>query len=285
MNDDGFMEILFDLSFSKFLTSRIVPGLYVTDIIFSGLCALAVPVGLYIFFDHPAGFFVGLLAGVPVFFFLVIMARLWREFIIVLFKIAENTKMTATRLCPPLQVGSIASIPFTGEPAQPGMAGSSVETVVVEAEREDRASVPTAKGGTSDAVAATPPRNEPLLQKPVASSDQIAMETDYAARVRSLLKLAVHQSHFDLLDGLVSQLSQELSAKYGENGHSEVWVKLALDLGRKRQECIQTASKAKNESACLGCRGRLSPYEMSEQICSRCKARAVQFEQHIVRTN
>ena len=208
------------------------------------------------------------------------MASLWREYHVLLR--LPRTPNDCDQALPATSGGNIASIPFTGE-AQPGMAGSSVETVGVGL-NGDRPTVPTANCGTSDAVTANPTRNEPLA-KPVASSDQIAMETDYAARVRSLLKLAVHQSHFDLLDGLVSQLSQELSAKYGENGHSEVWVKLALDLGRKRQECIQTASKAKNEGACLGCRGRLSPYEMSEQICSRCKARAVQFEQHIVRTN
>ncbi len=82
-------ELLFDLSFSEFITTRVIKVLFLVGIIVAALTT----VGLVI-----SSFAAGITAGVvvlifsPVVFILhVLAARIWCEIIIVLFRIAENT--------------------------------------------------------------------------------------------------------------------------------------------------------------------------------------------------
>ncbi len=86
-------ELLFDLSFSEFITTRVIKVLFLAGIIVAALTT----VGLII-----SGFAAGINAGVvvlifsPVIFILyVLAARIWCEIIIVLFRIAENTSRMA----------------------------------------------------------------------------------------------------------------------------------------------------------------------------------------------
>ena len=89
MENKGFFGGLFDLSFTNFVTIRIIKVLFVLAIILSGVFAMGIlVVGL------AGGAGSGALAFIvaPIAFFLYVLgARIWLEVIIVLFRIAENT--------------------------------------------------------------------------------------------------------------------------------------------------------------------------------------------------
>ncbi len=89
MENKGFFASLFDLSFSEFVTIRIIKVLFVLAIILSGIFAVGILVaGL----AGGAGKGVLALIAAPIVFFLYVLgARIWLEVIIVLFRIAENT--------------------------------------------------------------------------------------------------------------------------------------------------------------------------------------------------
>lgn len=91
----GFFSALFDLSFSEFITTRLIKVLYILAIISIGLFSLVILVaGL----SQGAG--TGLLAlilAAVLFLFYVILTRVWLELIIVVFRIAEYTREIARR--------------------------------------------------------------------------------------------------------------------------------------------------------------------------------------------
>ncbi|MCA9829419.1 MAG: DUF4282 domain-containing protein [Dehalococcoidia bacterium] len=89
----GFLSRLFDLSFQSFITTSIIKVLYVLFIIFAGLGALS-----FIAFGFAANAGVGVLMLIisPLVFLLyVIMARVYLEIVIVLFRIHDQTAETA----------------------------------------------------------------------------------------------------------------------------------------------------------------------------------------------
>jgi len=89
MENKGFFGGLFDLSFSEFITTRIIKVLFVLAIVLSGCGALGI-----LFSGLARGVGTGVLSLVlaPVAFILYVLgARIWLEIIIVLFRIAENT--------------------------------------------------------------------------------------------------------------------------------------------------------------------------------------------------
>ena len=95
MNDKGFFGSLFDFSFSEFITPRIIKLLFVLAIIISAIVAL-VMLFAGIAKGGPGAFLAIILA--PVLFLLyVIMARVWLEVIMVMFRIADNTDKLAER--------------------------------------------------------------------------------------------------------------------------------------------------------------------------------------------
>jgi hypothetical protein len=85
-----FLHPLFDFSFTKFVTSKIVKFLYGLSILAAGLMAI-----LFVIFGFniSIGFGVfALLIGAPLIFLLtLIYSRAILEFIIVIFRISENT--------------------------------------------------------------------------------------------------------------------------------------------------------------------------------------------------
>ncbi len=89
MENRGFFGSLFDLSFTEFVTTRVIKFLYVLSIIAAGLMALATVIGG--FAGGAAGGLLALVISPVVFLLSVLMARVWLEVIIVLFRIAENT--------------------------------------------------------------------------------------------------------------------------------------------------------------------------------------------------
>lgn len=89
METKGFFASLFDLSFTEFVTTRIIKVLYVLAIILAAIASLAMLIGG--FSRGAGGAIMGLILAPLLFLLYVIMARVWLEVIIVLFRIAENT--------------------------------------------------------------------------------------------------------------------------------------------------------------------------------------------------
>ena len=89
MAEKGFFGTLFDLSFSQFITVRIIKVLFVIAIIGSGIGALALLISGIA--SGGGGAFLSIILAPIVFFLYVLMARVWLELILVLFKIADNT--------------------------------------------------------------------------------------------------------------------------------------------------------------------------------------------------
>ena len=96
----GFLASLFDMSFSEFVTTRIIVVLYWIAIILAAIAALIVIVG-----GFAQSFWMGLLSlvvvGPLVFFLYVLVSRVWLELIIVFFRIAENTARLVEGQNPP----------------------------------------------------------------------------------------------------------------------------------------------------------------------------------------
>lgn len=94
------LGLLFDLSFTEFITTRIIKIIFVLGIIFSAIGALAVLFGAF-----SRGFGAGVLALIysPILFLLwVLGSRIWCELIIVMFRIAENTSRMVKQNSPEL---------------------------------------------------------------------------------------------------------------------------------------------------------------------------------------
>jgi len=85
----GFFGRLFDFSFEEFITLSIIKILYVLFVIAAGLAAL----GIFVAFASQGGatLVAGLIAAPIGFLLYVIMARVWLELLIVIFRIADNT--------------------------------------------------------------------------------------------------------------------------------------------------------------------------------------------------
>ena len=90
---DGFLNALFDFSFSKFITLSIVKLLYAIGIAVALIATLGM-VG--------TSFTQGVVAGIialmvsPIFFLLYVIAlRVWLELVIVIFRIADHTAKIA----------------------------------------------------------------------------------------------------------------------------------------------------------------------------------------------
>lgn len=89
MENKGTIGLLFDLSFSEFVTTRVIKILFILGVIGAGIGSL-----MFIVAGFSAGFLKGLLFLIlsPLVFLLwTLGARIWCELIIVAFRIAENT--------------------------------------------------------------------------------------------------------------------------------------------------------------------------------------------------
>ena len=92
MEHKGFFAALFDLSFSEFITIRIIKVLFVLAIILAGIAAIGIIIRGFAGPEGSAGGGVFALILAPIVFILwVLMARVWLEIIMVIFRIADNT--------------------------------------------------------------------------------------------------------------------------------------------------------------------------------------------------
>ncbi len=99
MNEDreyGFWEALFDLSFSKFVTVELVRILYVVAIILAALAGVASAVAAFFNYGILMGIFSATMAVVG-FVLVVLVARVWLEIFVVLFRIADHTREIAEK--------------------------------------------------------------------------------------------------------------------------------------------------------------------------------------------
>ena len=93
-SSSGFFGALFDFSFSRFVTSQLVSVLYVIFLILVGL-GLLVSLGsgvVQLFQGDFGGAFLTIIVSPLIAIFAVVIGRVYLELIIVIFKIAENTK-------------------------------------------------------------------------------------------------------------------------------------------------------------------------------------------------
>jgi hypothetical protein len=90
----GFFGALFDLSFSEFVTTKLIKLIFMIAIACSALCALFIIIYGFGFGGGTIAFLSLILAPV-VFFVNVLLSRIWLELIIVVFRIAENTSEIA----------------------------------------------------------------------------------------------------------------------------------------------------------------------------------------------
>ncbi len=96
--DKGFIGRLFDFSFSEFVTAKIIPLLFGIGIVLQAFAVLGMIVGRF-----RAGFWGGLLFLIIsplIYLLMVLMVRIWCELVIVVFKIAENTRVLAAAAKP-----------------------------------------------------------------------------------------------------------------------------------------------------------------------------------------
>jgi drug/metabolite transporter (DMT)-like permease len=89
--EKGFLASLFDMSFSEFVTIRLIKVLYIIGIIGAVLAGLLFIVSG---FSNGAGTGILFLLLSPILVGIyILMVRIWLELIIVVFRIAENTSL------------------------------------------------------------------------------------------------------------------------------------------------------------------------------------------------
>ncbi len=98
MANKGFFGSLFDISFTEIITTRIIKVLFVLAIIGSGIAAVALLVSGIA--GGGVGAFISIILAPLVFLLYVVMARVWLEVIMVMFRIAENTDKLVERKSP-----------------------------------------------------------------------------------------------------------------------------------------------------------------------------------------
>lgn len=90
MDNGGFFAGLFDFSFTQFVTARLIRVIYILAVIASGIGSAAVFIGCLASRSF-AGVLLGFILAPVVFFVWILIARIWLELVIVVFRIAENT--------------------------------------------------------------------------------------------------------------------------------------------------------------------------------------------------
>lgn len=95
MEEKGFIGRIFDLSFSEFVTTKVIKFIFVLQIIGAVVFSFGFMVS-----GFRAGFGKGLLFLIltPVVFFVItLLSRIWCELLVVVFKIADNTSKIANQ--------------------------------------------------------------------------------------------------------------------------------------------------------------------------------------------
>jgi len=101
-------ECLMDMSFTQFLTTRIISFLYGLILVVAVILGIRM---VWIAFENSLGAGFGtLVVGAPIFVFVVaVVARLWLELLVVIFRIAENTNRIPALAPSPGRPGAAAA--------------------------------------------------------------------------------------------------------------------------------------------------------------------------------
>jgi len=115
MEEKGFFGSLFDISFTSFVTVRLIKVIYVITLVLIGLAALVFVVAA--FADSVGtGVFVLVIVAPLVSLLYVIYARVLLEIVIAIFRIAENTGGTVSLLRAQASGAPVAPPPPPPEP-------------------------------------------------------------------------------------------------------------------------------------------------------------------------
>jgi hypothetical protein len=98
--NEGFLASLFDYSFSSLITPKIIRGVYVLVTVLAALGAFAVFAGLA--GAGGGGAVLGLVVAPLLFLFYLVLARIYLEIVIVVFRMGEDVRRLADRQSPPL---------------------------------------------------------------------------------------------------------------------------------------------------------------------------------------
>lgn len=90
---DGSLSALLDLSFNQFVTMSVIKILYILAIVLAGLFALIMVVTSFI--GSIVSGLIALVISPIIFIVYVLMARVWLEIIMVIFRIEKNTREVA----------------------------------------------------------------------------------------------------------------------------------------------------------------------------------------------
>jgi hypothetical protein len=101
-------ECLMDMSFTQFLTTRIISFLYGLTLVVAVILGIRM---VWAAFEASVGLGFGtLIVGAPIFVFIVaVAARLWLELLVVIFRIAENTNRIPVPVSSPARPGAPAA--------------------------------------------------------------------------------------------------------------------------------------------------------------------------------
>ena len=94
MGDKGFFASLFDLSFSEFITTKLVKVMYVVSLLGSAWISLRFLTD-QLNQDDGGSTFWGFVGAPVIFLFFVISSRVWLEIVVVVFRIADFSGQTA----------------------------------------------------------------------------------------------------------------------------------------------------------------------------------------------
>ena len=89
MNEQGFFGTLFDFTFSRFIATRLIKLAYAVAMIV-GIAGVVAAVVAGLGSGQPGAGLIALVVGPIVFFMYLIVVRLWCEFFIVIFAMAED---------------------------------------------------------------------------------------------------------------------------------------------------------------------------------------------------
>jgi hypothetical protein len=95
VENKSFLAALFDVSFSEFITTKLIKIIFVIGIVIAAIVALFFVIGAFV-----SSFWAGLgslIISPLIFLIYVLIIRIWLELIIVIFKIAENSKIVAEK--------------------------------------------------------------------------------------------------------------------------------------------------------------------------------------------
>jgi len=93
----GIIGSLKDLSFTEFVTTRLIKIIYILAIVFAGLSGLGIIIS-GLFSNNVGTAVLGLIMGPVAFILMVLSARIWLELVIVVFRIAEHTAAIAQEM-------------------------------------------------------------------------------------------------------------------------------------------------------------------------------------------